>query len=611
MADRMRVGGLSSGMDTDQMVKDTMKIEQAKIDKVKGERVYRQWSQSAYRDMTKAVNEFKGKYFDVLKKDSYIKSTSTFAANKVKSSDEDSVVVKNSGTVGNYNRTVKVIQKAEVATAESSAAISENYNSFQAAGTIDKTKLAAGFTVSTALDGNVKMIRLKGDLTTGTDADVQLAYNELFKEAYGTDKNGDAKVQVTVTAGKLNIKLSDEVKGSKLEAMDIYANGSLNSLGFTGKTEISNRLDTYKTIKDLTGSESDVSFTINGKAFSFSADKKISDIIREVNISDANVTIRYDSVDDKIKVESKDGGTASSINIVDGAEGFLAKLNLAGLTPTTGKDAIAELNGQKIYRSNNSFVVDGVSYELKKVTTDAINVTVESDTEDAIKVIKDFVEDYNALTKGINTRLSEKKYRSFTPLSDEQRASMKDTEVKLWDERAKSGILRNDPLLNSMVTELRQALTVKVNGISLSDIGITTSADWRENGKLEINETKLKTALETKGTEIGNLFALAPVEGGKEKGISYLFEDIITKNVGTLGEKGVLLKKAGIEGDRTQSENMLQEEIEDYDKRIQELVNRMASKEEQLYSRFSKLETMMGKLNQQSSWLTQQLGGGK
>ena len=607
----MRMGGLGSGIDTDQMVKDMMKIEQAKVDKVKSQKVYKEWQQSSYRDMIKAMNEFKGKYFDVLKKDTYLKSPSTFSANKAKSSNEDIVTVTNSGTIGNYDRTIKVIKKAKAASTESTVPISENYNSFQGTGAIDKTKLTAGFTISTALDGNVKMIRLKGDMTTATDSDLQLAYNDLLKEAYGTDKNGDAKIQVTVTGGKMNIALSNEVKTSKFEVMDILDNGAIGILGFEGH-HVTNRLDTSKTLKEFIGPSAgdEVKFKINDKEFTFQSTKKISDMMKEINASDIGVAVRYDSVTDKIKIESKDMGNVAQIKIEDVSGGMFAKLNLNGAN-AKGQDAIVELNGETIYRSSNSFVVDGVSYELKKESTDAVNVTVNINTESAIKAIKTFVEDYNALIKGVNSKLVEKKYRSFTPLTDEQKSAMKDSEVKLWEERAKSGLLRSDPLLRDMLTEMRQGLTVKINGVSLADMGITTSTDWRENGKLEINEAKLKEALETKGTEISELFTTPTREGSNVKGIAYIFEDIINKNVGTIGEKGILLKKAGLEGDRTQNDNLIQDELDDYEKRIKELVTRMADKEEQLYSRFSKLETMMSKLNQQSGWLAQQLGGGK
>lgn len=607
----MRMGGLGSGIDTDQMVKDMMKIEQAKIDKVKGQKVYKEWQQTAYRDMIKAVNELKSKYFDILKKDTYLKSPSTFASNRVKSSDEESVFVKNVGTVGNYSRTVKVLQKAENATLESGV-LKASAGGLVASDAFDKAKLKDGFAFSVAVDGEVKTIRLKKDLTGEADnTKIAEEFNKLFEEAYGMDRTGQQKVKMEINAGKIGISLSNELVNSKLEVMDIFQNGGIASLGYTGFHKVSNRFDVNQTVKDLMGSEDSVTFKINNKEFTFTKDQKISDIIKEINNSDAGVTIRYDGVDDKLKIDSKASGTASTITIEDGAAGFLSKLKVANGTQR-GKDAVVELNGQTVYRSSNSFTIDGVSYEIKKADpSKSINVTVNSDTESAIKAIKSFVEDYNALIKGVNTRLVEKKYRSFTPLTDEQRSAMAEKDVKLWEEKAKSGILRSDPLLRDMMSDLRLALSTRVNGIGLSDIGITTSTDYKENGKLEINEIKLKEALESKGTEIAELFTAPPSEGGKVKGLAYLLEDIINKNVGTVGEKGILLKKAGMEGDRTVKENAIEEEIDEYEKRIQVLMTRMADKEEQLYSRFSKLETMMSKLNQQSSWLAQQLGGGK
>jgi len=62
-------------------------------------------------------------------------------------------------------------------------------------------------------------------------------------------------------------------------------------------------------------------------------------------------------------------------------------------------------------------------------------------------------------------------------------------------------------------------------------------------------------------------------------------------------------------GDRTQYDNVLYKEIKEYDKRIKEMIKRMADKEERYYNQFSKLEVAMQKMNQQSTWLAQQLGG--
>ncbi len=95
---------MASGLDTDELVKNLMKSEQMKLDRLKGNKTYKEWSQIAYRDTIKLVNGFKEKYFDVLKKDTYLKSPATFSANKVKSSDSEAVSVSSYSTVGNYTR---------------------------------------------------------------------------------------------------------------------------------------------------------------------------------------------------------------------------------------------------------------------------------------------------------------------------------------------------------------------------------------------------------------------------------------------------------------------------------------------------------------------------
>jgi flagellar hook-associated protein 2 len=99
----------------------------------------------------------------------------------------------------------------------------------------------------------------------------------------------------------------------------------------------------------------------------------------------------------------------------------------------------------------------------------------------------------------INGKLSEERYRKFPPLTEEQKKDMSENDIKLWEEKAKSGLLRSDPLLDRIVRDLRYAVSSSVAGLpkemnSLSAIGITTG-DWREKGKLHINEDKLRDAI--------------------------------------------------------------------------------------------------------------------
>ena len=68
MADTMRISGLTSGFDTESMIKQLMSSYQTKIDKQNQKLQKLSWQQSAYQDVTKKITEFKNKYFDVLKR---------------------------------------------------------------------------------------------------------------------------------------------------------------------------------------------------------------------------------------------------------------------------------------------------------------------------------------------------------------------------------------------------------------------------------------------------------------------------------------------------------------------------------------------------------------
>ncbi|NBG89400.1 flagellar filament capping protein FliD [Isachenkonia alkalipeptolytica] len=54
----MRMGGLMSGMDTEQMVRDLMKVERMKVDRFTTEQTEIEWKQEAYHDVNKTMANF-------------------------------------------------------------------------------------------------------------------------------------------------------------------------------------------------------------------------------------------------------------------------------------------------------------------------------------------------------------------------------------------------------------------------------------------------------------------------------------------------------------------------------------------------------------------------
>ena len=62
-------------------------------------------------------------------------------------------------------------------------------------------------------------------------------------------------------------------------------------------------------------------------------------------------------------------------------------------------------------------------------------------------------------------------------------------------------------------------------------------------------------------------------------------------------------------GDYSEYNNFLTDALNDKDDLIDTLLDKLDDKEERYYSQFTALENAMTKLNSQSSWISQMLGG--
>ena len=76
-----------------------------------------------------------------------------------------------------------------------------------------------------------------------------------------------------------------------------------------------------------------------------------------------------------------------------------------------------------------------------------MTINISNDTEQVFENIKKFVESYNELIGKVQEKLQETRYRDYRPLTDEQREEMTERQIELWEERAKSGLLRRDSIL--------------------------------------------------------------------------------------------------------------------------------------------------------------------
>lgn len=259
----------------------------------------------------------------------------------------------------------------------------------------------------------------------------------------------------------------------------------------------------------------------------------------------------------------------------------------------------------KTVTNDNGINQDVTTYTSPTSLTGSTSVT---DLKD--KIVK-FVNDYNTLLQSINTKLFEKRDKDYMPLTDEQKKAMSEDQIKAWETKAKTGLLRKDSDLERIASQMKSAMSTVMSGtgLYLEKIGITPVKDYSDkNGMFTIDEDKLTQALEEDAGSVKDLFTrVASTTDTNDKG------GILTKLAASLKSEfktstASLAKKAGLIGSSTEYDNTLTKSINDKTTLIKKLNTQLSTKETALYKKYSDLETIMGKLNSQQSSLASLLG---
>ena len=399
-------------------------------------------------------------------------------------------------------------------------------------------------------------------------------------------------------------------------------------------------------------------FTINGEKFQFKESDSLSTVMNTINKSDAGVTMSYNETSDSFTIKANDSGAAGEIDIQDGSGSNLAT-TLFGVKKTDGNGNISyertieDENGNdtvlssklkegqdaiisvdfgdgsepiEISRSSNVFDLNGLSVTVSGTfgtyngdhidvnaskPEDAVTFEAKVDSDKAVDAVKQMVEDYNSMIELVNKELSTKRDRNYAPLTDEQKKEMSEDEIKLWEEKAKAGMLFNDSDLRSLANELRTVFS-GTDIKALQEAGITLSSEYSENGKITFDEEKFRAAVEADPDAISKLFTSEKDEnGGGFNGIITSMDNICQKYAATTGAtKGILIEKAGNKSaPLSLLNNSYFKQMSSIDEVIDSLNDKLKSERERYNKQFTNLETLIAQMNSQSSWLTQQFGG--
>ena len=568
MYDHMRLTGLASGIDTDEMVRNLMQVERIKVDRVEQDRQVLLWRQEAYNSINRDFVNF------------ILNTRKNFGITSVTSQ----------GTFRpNSYRNLNWVKKASSSN-ESIAVVSSTAQAMDSNYKVNVHRLADGVSMASG--------------------------SEIFQGEEGISLDGDGILRDA--EGQAIEELCFTINGKQVE---VFKDGGITM------RDVANEINTTEDIgvrasydsgigrfflqTTTTGEEAEISIAVEGGVG--------KDFIEGLNLYVNHYIDGEELRADRLELD------------LQGDEGNAIYGNTYG-----GSNALIDFGGATdIESSSNRITINGITMDL--VGTGEFTVTVATDVDGVYDKIREFIDDYNELVDKANGLLKQNQYRNYKPLTAEQKKVMDKEEVELWEEKAKSGLLRNDHIIERTMLNIRTSLYRKSDEFIgpyklLTEIGISTQSytQGSAGGKLVIDEAKLKEAIAQDPEGVMEfLFKESTPEGKDEDGnvipgelggiVSRIYdglmmgmEDIIKKS--GPGEDADLYRdvKFNILFDFVTEQgsiSMLDRDMLLFSRRIDDLNAMLVRKENSYYARFTAVEKAISRMNQQSMWLMQQFMG--
>ena len=429
------------------------------------------------------------------------------------------------------------------------------------------------------------------------------------------------------------VQLADSFKAASSQNVSVNKNGTTvaESLGISEDTMID------FTITNKNGE----SVSIQQTAGSLSLDELASKL-NELE----GVSVQYDKNIDRFFFTVDETGAENGITITDntlGGDGLLNALHIGskGTAVTSGtyngKNAIVNFNGAGgIEFSSNNFTIQGININLKAENPgQKIEINVDVDVDKIYDKLTKFVDSYNELVDTISSKLSETFYKDYPPLTDEQRKELTESEIKLWEEKSNSGLIRNDDIIQRVQGSLRDAITAPITladgrKVSLSDIGITTKNYFEggKNGALTIDKDKLKSSLQKDPQLFQDIFFTSPSDASlglpnssltaderkskyAQSGLFNRITDAISDGIGDIVKRGGLVDDGNkyraisssilVSFTKMGSVSYLDSLLTDKIERISQMNKKLEKIENRYWKQFSAMESALSTLQSQQS----------
>lgn len=404
-----------------------------------------------------------------------------------------------------------------------------------------------------------------------------------------------------MTGGKTSLRTKTDADGDdfKLNALTKLSDLSVDNKG----TALN--LSTGTTLNIKSG-DTNVELEIT-------ADTTISNVLTK--LKEAGLNANFDETQQRFYISAKDSGKGNDFSITASDEtgnNVLKSLGLdsASANKIDAQNAKITLNGTEYESNTNVFSINGLTITAMKETAENVVVTTKDDVDGIYDMIKSFLKDYNSIINEMDKLYNADSAKGYEPLTDDEKDAMSDSEVEKYEQKIKDALLRRDSNLSTVSSALKEIMagSVEVNGknMYLSDFGIETlsyfTAAENEKNAYHINGDADDSSTSGNADKLKSMISSDP-----DTVVSFfsgLFKNLYTKMSD--------LSKS-VEGYRSYGnfydDKKMKSDYDDYKTKISELEKKLNDYEDKWYSKFSKMETALAKLQSNSSAVTALLGG--
>lgn len=310
-------------------------------------------------------------------------------------------------------------------------------------------------------------------------------------------------------------------------------------------------------------------FTVNGQTVTVDAADSLGAIRDKINAintgpsaSKVTATVLTVSPTDHRLILTSDSAGAAGISLADTTGTLLNDLGLLGPggVLVAGADASLRIDGVPLTRTANVIAdaIEGITLTLETAEPGTIvALDVARYTDETIGAVKSFVSAYNAV-------------------------------VDFFKKEANGGTLRGDATLRTNRTAFSQSLLTLLGGeAGLETTGSAVGLSLDRNGRLSLDDSVLTKALQENHASVQALFGGSAGLAGFESTL----EDLLTTASGVLDSRTSLLT----------------DRVSGLELRIARMEGRLAQRRTLLIRQFTRMESAIGTLQQQGSFLGSQL----